>query len=251
MNKLRAIRWIFLCVGIGACAGRSDRPQGSDELFYHAQLLLERSQYLDAIVAFEGFRDAHPGSRFVDGAIYGLGRAHYEEGEYLVASVHFGRIVDDFPDSAYRSAARYQLGRCFDALANDAALDQGYTLRAIEQYSLYQVEYPAGDDLAAVDIRMVILRNRLAEKEVRTGEFYLRRGRAEAALLYLDRVVERFEDTGLFQRARLARAQALVLLDRADEARKILVDLAGGNDEVAEGARESLEQLRQSGGEAG
>jgi outer membrane protein assembly factor BamD len=236
----------LLLIGVGGsgCGGHAGRLRGSDEQFYYAQLQLERGKTLDAIEAFDQLRAAYPGSRFLDAAIFGTGRAYFGRGEYLVAATHFERVTNDFPNSDYRDDARFWLSRCYDKVSLPARLDQKYTLLAIDHYSQYVVEFPHGSRVEEARARLGAMRARLAEKETLIGEFYNHRHRYKASLLYLDRVFERYADTPLADRARVARARALAGLERNDEAQALLQEvLATAADEEQRAKAE--EQLRK------
>ncbi len=230
---------------LAGCGGRSPRLRGSDEQFYHAQLLLEEGHTLEALEEFEQLRNAYPGSRYLDAAIFGTGRAHFERGDHLVAATHFQRLVDDFPNSEHRPAARFRLARCYDQMALPARLDQNYTILAVEQYSLCLIEFPDAEQRVVTLERLASLRARLAEKELLTGEFYNRRERYDAALLFLDQVLERYGDTPLADRARLARAEALVGLERQGEARPLFEALGAtaADSRLRETALDRLREL--------
>ncbi|MAE68902.1 MAG: hypothetical protein CME06_00375 [Gemmatimonadetes bacterium] len=222
----RRVVALIAVLSLIGCAGRSPRLRGSDEQFYQAQLLLEEGHTLEAIEAFEQLRTAYPGSRYVDAAIYGIGRAHFERGDHIVAATHFERVVRDFPNSIYRPPARFKLARCYDQVSLPARLDQRYTILAVEQYSLYLVEFPDAKDRDPAFERLESLRARLAEKEILTAEFYNRRDKYEAALLFLDEALDRYRDTPLADRGELARSEALIGLGRTEEARTLLESLS-------------------------
>ncbi len=242
--SIRRITALVAALTLIGCAGRSARLRGSDEQFYRAQLLLEDGHTLEAIEAFEQLRTAYPGSRYLDAAIFGIARAHFERGDHIVAATHFERVVRDFPSSIYRSGSRFNLARCYDEVSLPALLDQRYTILAVEQYSLYLVEFPEANDYDEAFERLESLRARLAEKEILTGEFYNRREKYDAALLFLEEALDRYGDTPLADRGDLARAEALIGVGRADEARALLRSLSE-RAAAPEFRVEAIERLRE------
>lgn len=247
-GRFRGLVALLLMV-VSGCGGRSSRLRGSDEQFYYGQLKLEQDETLEAIEAFEQLRAAYPGSRYLDAAIFGTGRANFERDDYLVAATHFERLANDFPNSDYRAAARFWLARCYDEVALPARLDQKYTILAIDHYSLYLVEFGNAPHRDQAEARMQVLRTRMAEKDVLTGEFYNRRRKHEAALLFLDGVLDRYADTEISDRARLARAESLLGLGRDPEARDLLDNLSASarDEEIRKRAADRLGSMVVSG----
>ena len=244
INKFLFSILLSTLLGVAGCSVMQERQRGPDEQFYYAQLLLERGKHLESIAEYSHLRTAHPGSRYLDAAIFGTGRAHYEQEEYLVAATYFERIVDDFPSSAYRERTLYWVARAYEAISLPAQLDQEYTRMAIDHYTAYLMQNLDGAHAADVQDRIAVMRSRLAEKETLAGEFYLRRRRWAAALVYLDRVTEKFDDTHFFERAQLNRALALRGLARFDEATELLDLLRSEaiDGEVRERAERELEE---------
>jgi len=102
--------------GGAGSGGAEGGPAGSgsdDKTSYQAAFdLLKNSQYDRAIVAFQKFLLAFPGSQLADNAQYWLGETYYVNRSFAEAQDAFQRVVDKYPDSRKRPDALLKIGYC-------------------------------------------------------------------------------------------------------------------------------------------
>jgi tol-pal system protein YbgF len=91
----------------------TSNPSAEERTSYQAAFnLLKDSQYDKAVVAFQNFLAASPGSSLADNAQYWLGEAYYVNKAYPEAESAFQRVIDKYPQSRKIPDALLKIGYC-------------------------------------------------------------------------------------------------------------------------------------------
>ncbi|MFH1144455.1 MAG: outer membrane protein assembly factor BamD [Candidatus Eisenbacteria bacterium] len=218
----------------------------------------ERGHLVAAIEMLEGFERSHPGSQYIDDALYYLGKAHQGNNEHLLARQAFERVFTDFPQSPRAEDARFEYARSWYLAVRGPELDAEPAEEALVAFRTYLRRFPEGSHRAEVDEAIADLLGTLARKDFMNGATYLRLGRKEAARRYftksldtweqspssaqaMDAIARSYESEGDWAAARSAYERVLEHLqenpDRYEEGRKL-----------AARAREKLAELPAAGG---
>jgi outer membrane protein assembly factor BamD len=191
-----------LCVLVG-CAG-GPRVVGTSEAegdFDRARIAHEQGDYLRAIELLEGFERAHPGSKYVDDALFLLGKAHQGNSEYLLARQDFERLLRDFPRSSFAEDGTFEIARSWFLAVRGASLDAEPAEEALIGFRSYLRRYPDGKLRAEAREGVREVLGVLAEKEFMNGRTYLRLGHTSAARRYFERSLELWSESPLSARA--------------------------------------------------
>ena len=148
-------------------------------------------------------------------ALYYLGMSYIKEKDYALASAQLDRLLRDFPTSPLQPDALVDLARCDDLQSHTAALDQTETERALQRYNQFVDQYPGHARVPEAKARIQVLRDRLAEKLLRSGRLYSKLGREKAAEFYLRRVVSEYPESKWVKEA-----SALLTVVLAKQAKK-------------------------------
>ncbi len=99
------------------------QPSGSDQQNYQAAFdLVQARRYPEAAAAFTQFLAAFPTSPLADNAQYWLAETHYVRSQFAEALPAFERVINDYPQSAKLPDALLKVGYCQQQLGNrDAA----------------------------------------------------------------------------------------------------------------------------------
>lgn len=214
---------LFLLAGLAACGKNKLRANmTTEERLAYAMQLFQKKNYFDARTQFRIVTLNAPGSTIVDQAQYYLGECHYEMEEFITAAAEYEKLLRLYPQSEYLDDAQYKLGMCYFRLSPKADLDQKYTWRAIEEFQRFLDDFPRSDLKDEVVEKLNTTRNKLAKKEYGVADLYRRMAYHEAALIYFDEVINRFYDTKYYEPALFYKAEALVKLDRYEEAKGTL-----------------------------
>jgi outer membrane protein assembly factor BamD len=247
-------RWPALCAllcGLGCTYAGQSKPGGAPEDdFAAAKQEYDAGHYFDAVQKLEAFIDQHPGSVLVDQAIFTLGKADEAQKDWVMAATEFERLVRDFPESRSTCEAEFLLGRCYWRQSRPAPYDQSETRRALDQFQRFTARCPEHPAIGGADSLVGLARDRLAEKHYRAAELYRRRKAREAAVVYCDLIVAEFPDTRWICPARLMRADLLLQVARAEDARAD-VEWLGTNcppEQVSKPALDDLARRVERGG---
>ncbi|HXF59282.1 MAG TPA: outer membrane protein assembly factor BamD [Candidatus Saccharimonadales bacterium] len=181
---------------LAGCGGtlKESRKEGRAD-FPGAKTAYDRGNYLDAIPDFKAFIEQYPGTDRTDDALYYLGLSYIKEKDYALASAQFDRLLRDFPTSPLQPDALYEQARCDDLQSHPALLDQTETERALARYNQFVDQYPEHARVPDAKARIQVLRDRLAEKLLRSGRLYAKLGREKAAEFYLRRLLTEYPDS--------------------------------------------------------
>ena len=236
---------VFSVACLVAAAGCSPVPDfgevTAEETYEIGKEALARDDYLVAIEAFSRVSLESPMHEFADDALLGLADAHRAIGDFASAEGEYRRVLTDYPRSALVPEAEYKLGLSFHEQSLPAALDQGMTHRAIEQFERFLGAYPGTELTTDAEAKISELRARLAEKDYQSAMLYIALESPQAARVYLEAVADEYPDTVWARKALLGLARSF--RDEgagalAAEAYERLVEAYPGTAEAAAAASE-------------
>jgi len=210
---------LLLWVGCGG-ALKESRREGTPD-FAGAKAEYDRGNYLDAIPDFKAYIEQFPGTDRTDDALYYLGLAYIHEKDYPLASAQFDRLLRDFPTSPLQADGLLEQARCDDLQSHGASLDQTETERALTRYNQFVDQYPDHPRAGEAKARIRVLRDRLAEKLLRSGRLYTKLRKEKAAEYYLRRVIAEYPDSKWVPEATSLLATVLEKQGRKPEATEI------------------------------
>jgi outer membrane protein assembly factor BamD len=231
----------FLVVAAG-CSPVPDLGEATaGETYEIGKEALEREEYLVAIEALSRVSLESPMHEFADDALLGLADAHRALGDFASAEAEYRRVLSDYPRSTLVPEATYKLALSFYEQSLPAALDQGMTRRAIEQFERFLAAYPGTRFAVDAETKISELRARLAEKEYDVAVLYFALDDPQAARIYLEAVADEYPDTAWARKALLALARSLRdegSTARASDVYERLTETYPGTAEAASAASE-------------
>jgi outer membrane assembly lipoprotein YfiO len=189
-------RVLVLLLWLGACGSSPDPPQlQGPETVAWAQSVMARGHNKAAAAELEKLVLNYPDREFSDEAQYLLGQAHMEMREYILAENAFRLLLSSYPGSSFREQAELGIALCYAKQAPQYQLDQSATHSAVRAFERFIEDHPGSPYLSVALEELRRCRERQAEKLLKAGIFYLRRGRVESAKIYLDQVRDEYPDT--------------------------------------------------------
>ncbi len=244
-----ALAWLS-----GCASGPGKLPSfGPEADFEVARQEFDRGHLVAAIEHLESFERNHPGSQFIDDALYYLGLARQKNNEYLLARQAFGRVVDDYPRSPLVEDARFETARSWFLAVRGAEHDAEPAEEALKAFQAYLRRYPEGKQKEAAEKAIADVLGTLARKDFLNGETYMRLGRLAAARRYFEKSLVTWADSPVSARALDGIARTFEKEENWSEARRSYERLAAhlGADparftkggDLARRAREKLAEL--------
>jgi len=198
------------------------KPQ---ERFEIAKKMFDNKDYYEAKNQFKIITLNNSGASFVDDAQFYLAECHFKMKEYVFAADEYSRLSRLYPKSEWLDDAVYKVAICDFNMSPKPALDQAYTLKAIESLQLFLEEYSNSVLVEEAEKMLGVCRAKLSEKEFKAGELYRKLGDNYGALVYFRSVVDNYYDTEFLEPAVYWKAESLFRLERYAESRLTFEEL--------------------------
>lgn len=195
MNRLSRSITLALAIALGTVACHPEfNPKvyagNSAGLFAASLKRLQQKKYDDASRGFEQLTHDLPArDPLLPLSYYYLGEAQEKSGDHLLAAQSFSRIAESFPDDSLAPEAMLQSGRAYAKMWRKPQLDDKYGLEAQTMLSNLVALYPDAKQVPKANAELAHIDQMLAEKDLATGEHYIRRGAYDSAIIYLKDVV--------------------------------------------------------------
>jgi len=213
-------------LALSACAGKKKKPDVAYEerpvelLYATGAQKLDKHQWSDALRYFDEVERQHPYSEWSRRAVLMEAFAHYEAGQYEDAIAAADRFTSLYPGNASASYAYYLKAVCYFEEISDVGRDQAATEQA--QVALREVvkRYPTSEYAVDAKLKIDLVQDQLAGKEMAIGRWYLRQGNPLAAMGRFRTVLDRFQSTSHTPEALYRLVEANLTLGLRDEATK-------------------------------
>jgi outer membrane protein assembly factor BamD len=193
---MRALAVAVLAGGLGACGGNraTENVQYVEEpvtlLYNRGADYLDRHRWSDALAAFEEVERQHPYSSWARRAMLMEAYAHYQANQYDDAVEDAQRFISLHPGNESAPYAYYLIAICHFERILDVGRDQGTTERALAALQDVVRRYPETSYARDARLKMDMVYDQLAGKEMTVGRFYLERDQHLAAINRFRNVVE-------------------------------------------------------------
>ena len=184
---------------LGACgAGKVEEAipdQPPEQLYSQAQALLDGGSYEEAGKAFEEVERQHPYSQWATRGQLMAAYAYYEANKYDEAVAAAERYIDLHPGNRDVPYAYYMVGMSYYEQISDVGRDQEMTRRAQESFNELIRRFPDSDYAADAKLKVDLVRDHLAGKEMEVGRYYQRRQLWLAGINRFQKVVKEYQTT--------------------------------------------------------
>ena len=201
-NKKQLLIFMIALFIVGCSSRSTIRPGDSLEVAFEKSMAqFENGRYGDAAQSFETVLSIGRGTQVANDAQYFLAESYYHNRQYLIAATEYRRYATNNPRSPRRAEVEYKEALSHYQMSPRYNLDQTDTYRAIELFQLFTRRYPDSEYAQAARDHIDGLRNKLAQKNFRAAELYLRTNRYEAAAIYFGLTMERYPESRWAERA--------------------------------------------------
>jgi len=211
-------------LGVAGCGSGDDEPAYVErpvgEIYNEAADSLESGEYKTAAQSFDEVERQHPYSPWAKKAQLMSAYASYEANEYdeaIAALDRFIRLHPANPDVAY---AQYLKGLSYYEQISDVARDQQVTIDARTAFEELLNRYPDSPYARDAALKLDLIRDHLAGKEMEVGRFYLRTGHHLAAINRFKAVINDYQTTTHTPEALHRLVEAYTAIGLEEEARK-------------------------------
>jgi outer membrane protein assembly factor BamD len=219
---------VMAAATISGCAGNGDRKKKKiayDErpvelLYATGAQNLDRRRWSEAIDYFQEVERQHPYSEWSRRAILMTAYAHYQGNDYNDAIAAADRFITLYPGSPSAAYAYYLKSICYFEQIVDVGRDQGATVSALTALRDVVQRYPNTEYAQDARLKIDMVNDQLAGKEMAVGRWYLRENQPLAAIGRFKAVVDRYQTTSHTPEALYRLVESYLTLGLNDEAER-------------------------------
>ena len=216
-----------LCaLALAGCAGKQKKPRLAYEerpvelLYATGAERLDRRNWSQAVQYFQEVERQHPYSEWSRRAILMQAYAHYEGNDYAEAVADADRFIQLYPGNPQAAYAHYIKAICYFEQIVDVGRDQAATAQALDALRTVVQRYPATEYAQDARLKIDMVNDQLAGKEMTIGRWYLRNGDTLAAVNRFKTVVDRYQTTTHTPEALYRLVEAYLTLGLMEEAKR-------------------------------
>jgi len=216
---------LLLLAGCATQKGSVKGYRNAAEMYEDGVRMYHSVHYEDAEKIFEDLMERYPLSQYaLDGEIM-LADVLYADEKYDEARVYYTDFVALHPSHPKASYAMFQKGMCYFRNILSVDRDQTNTRKAIIAFEDLAKNFPGSPyDKKAREL-IVFMRNRLAERELYVGRFYLKKKNYKGALARFNVILKEYPRSRVVDEALYYIVKAYVKLGEAERARDVLTTL--------------------------
>ena len=227
-NSVRAVGVVALCaLALSACAGNGKKKprlayeERPVELLYATGAdRLDRRQWNQAVNYFQEVERQHPYSEWSRRSILMQAYAHYQGNDYAEAVADADRFIQLYPGNPTAAYAHYIKAICYFEQIVDVNRDQAATGQALSALRDVVQRYPRTEYAADARLKIDMVNDQLAGKEMTIGRWYLNQGDTLAATNRFRTVVDRYQTTSHTPEALYRLVESYLTLGLLEEAKR-------------------------------
>ena len=210
--------------GLTACAGKGPKEhlvyeERPVELLYQTGMQkLDEKSWSDAVTYFEEVQRQHPYSEWSRRAIVMTIYANYQADKYAEATTAADQFIKLYPGSELTPYAYYMKAICAFEQIVDVGRDQGYTDSAKALLTDVVRRYPDSEYAKDARIKLDMVQDQLAGKEMDVGRWYLNDNQPLAAIGRFKTVASDYQTTSHTPEALYRLVEANEMMGLHDEA---------------------------------
>ena len=207
------------CVGSRARQPRLQYQERPVEVLYSVGLeRLDQRRFSEAVQFFQEVERQHPYSPWSRRAILMQVYAQYQRNNYEEAIAAADRFIQLYPGSPQAPYAYYMKAICYFEQIVDVGRYQAATQQALVALTDVMRRFPSSQYAVDARVKIDMVNDQLAGKEMEIGRWYLRRDQPLAAIGRFRRVIEQFQTTSHTPEALYRMVEAYLTLGLTEEA---------------------------------
>ena len=217
---------VMCALALGACAGQKKKPKLAYEerpvelLYATGADRLDRRQWAQAVDYFQEVERQHPYSEWSRRAILMQAFAHYQSNNYPEAIADADRFIQLYPGNQAAAYAHYIKAICYFEQIVDVNRDQAATGQSLENLRGVVQRFPGTEYAQDSRLKIDMVNDQLAGKEMSIGRWYLRQNDTLAAVGRFRSVIDRYQTTSHSPEALYRLVEAYLTLGLLDEAKR-------------------------------
>lgn len=250
--KLAVLAAAAVAISLTAgCGGRGGKPKDTafvardvDTLYRAAKDRLDRGDTRVAAALFDEVERQHPYSPWARRAQLMSSFSYYVAKDYNKSVQAAQRFLEIHPGNRDAPYAYYLIGLCYYEQISDVTRDQKNTLLALNALNEVVRRYPNTRYAADARLKIDLVNDHLAGKEMEIGRFYERSGRWLAASMRFRIVIDQYQTTSHTPEALFRIVETNLAMGIPEEAQKAAAVL-GANYPGSEWYQKAFELMQK------
>src|SRR5688500_17394060 len=232
------------CAGQGKLKDTAYVARDVDTLYFAAKQRLDRGRAAEAAALFDEVERQHPYSPWARRAQLMSAFSYYLDRDYPKAVQAAQRFLQIHPGNKDAPYAYYLIALSYYEQISDVTRDQKITQQALTALNDVQRRYPDSQYASDARLKIDLVNDHLAGKEMEIGRFYQRTGQWLAAQLRFQNVVKDYQTTSHIPEALFRLTETNLALGVPSEAQKYAAVL-GANYPGSEWYERAFELMRE------
>jgi len=222
---------VVLCAAAAAlalagCAHKKAKPDLAyierpvDQLYAAGAVQLDQHHWNEGVTYFKEVERQHPYSEWSRRAIMMQAYAHYESNNYEEAVADANRFIELYPGTSAAAYAYYIKAECYFEEILDVGRDQAASQQALSGMREVVRRFPRTEYAEDARLKIDMINDQLAGKEMTIGRWYLRAGDTISAIGRFKTVVDKYQTTSDTPEALYRLVEAYLTLGLVDEAKR-------------------------------
>ena len=222
-------RLITILLILVSCSNiENDKKQAIEtdvDIYKRALLLIEENDYKSALNEFEKLLLNYPFSNLAVKSEITSAYSLYEDNQIPKAINKLNSFIEMNPTGELTIYAHYLLGMCYYIQTSQKGRDASLSLKAINYFQIIESKYPNSKYAKDAKLKILYLKNRLAENELAVGKFYLKKNASGSAIKRFKVILEKFQNTSVIPETLYRLSEALLITGLKEEAQKSIAIL--------------------------
>jgi outer membrane protein assembly factor BamD len=226
-RPIAAILVLAMAIPLASCAGRNKTKADTqyvardvNTLYSLAKKRLDQGNYALAAALFDEVERQHPYSVWARRAQLMSAFSYYAAKDYTKSIESARRFLSIHPGNKDAPYAEYLIALGYYEQIKDVTRDQGTTRQALDALGELVRRYPNSRYAADARLKIDLVRDHLAGKEMEIGRFYQRRALWLASVSRFRTVIDEYQTTSHTPEALMRLTESYLALGVRDEARK-------------------------------
>lgn len=219
---IKLVPLFILCLVLIGCSTTEETDSIEErpvyELYSEAQAQMNEENYRAAAALFDDVERLYPYSEWAARSILMAAHANYQALEYDATIVALNRFIDLYPGNKDAPYAYYLRAVSFYEQIVDVGRDQELTERAQENLQDVIRRFPDSQYARDARLKLDLVSDHLAGKEMEIGRFYLKRKHYQSAINRFKTVAEKYDTTSHIPEALHRMVEAYMALGLKQEA---------------------------------
>lgn len=238
---------VLFVFSTGCLGSMPSIPNDPEAILAKGDRYFQQGKYYQSSELYMGFTSRYPGHDRSDYAQFRLAESYYQDGDYPLAAVEYQILISNYNYSEYVDDALFKVGMCFYRESPNPRRDQQKAYDALSRFDQFVKTYPSSPLVEEAQKYIKLLHAKLAEKEFYNGRYYYKRKKPRAALIYFDKIIEKYPDNDYWARALYYKGLIMQEKGEIEDAKRYLAQVLAysGDLHEKEDARARLETMRQ------